>query len=212
MFPFLSDLDEFFCETFANYDKLCGLDGYKPPVMQATKTDEFGRTVSYTLPMNEMALSKQEKKETLLVALKEKICDVEFSFPVCHLGFFAQIGQAFSKKSFRRAWRKFCEGKRLKQEDVLAQINVSKSTYLEIIKGRALPCKSLVYSFALAFGASVEETLQLLSACDYGFDFTKEREVVVYYLLHQRVYNREMMNAALKEYKVRNLYLREENA
>ena len=33
MFDFITDLDEYFCEKYANYDKLCVLNGYKMPVM-----------------------------------------------------------------------------------------------------------------------------------------------------------------------------------
>ena len=60
-FPFLSDLDNFFCEEYANYDKLCVLDGYKMPVMQRTITKEDGRAYSYTLPASTMRLADQER-------------------------------------------------------------------------------------------------------------------------------------------------------
>ena len=74
-FPFLSDLDNFFCEEYANYDKLCVLDGYKMPVMQRTITKEDGRTYSYTLPASTMRLADQENKTKLLAMLKEKMQD-----------------------------------------------------------------------------------------------------------------------------------------
>ena len=78
-FSFLEDLDEYFCEKYANYDKLCILDGYEMPVMQATKLDEFGRTYAYTLPAETMRLSLQKNKTELLKQLKTKLTDKSFS-------------------------------------------------------------------------------------------------------------------------------------
>ena len=76
MFDFITDLDEFFCEKYAGYDKLTVLPGYKMPVMQASKTDEFGRTYAYTLPAETMRLSAQENKAELLEEFKKK--EMEF--------------------------------------------------------------------------------------------------------------------------------------
>ena len=63
-FEFIADLDEYFCEKYANYDKLCILPGYKMPLMQASKIDEFGRTRTYTLPAETMRLALQERKRS----------------------------------------------------------------------------------------------------------------------------------------------------
>ena len=65
-FEFISDLDEYFCEQYANYDKICVLPGYRMPKMQDTREDEFGRKYSYTLPAKTMSLANQEKKAELL--------------------------------------------------------------------------------------------------------------------------------------------------
>ena len=56
------DFDGYFCEKYANYDKLCVLPGYKMPLMQASEVDAFGRTRAYTLPADTMRLALQEKK------------------------------------------------------------------------------------------------------------------------------------------------------
>ena len=34
---FILALDEYFCEKYENYDKLCIIDGYKMPKMQTTE-------------------------------------------------------------------------------------------------------------------------------------------------------------------------------
>ena len=80
MYDFLLDLDEFFCEKYANYDKLCILPGYKMPVMQASEVREDGRTYAYTLPTETMRLATQEKKTEILAELKKRMADTTFSF------------------------------------------------------------------------------------------------------------------------------------
>ena len=87
MFDFIADLDAYFCEKYANYDKLCVLPGYRMPKMHATKIDEFGRTYAYTLPANTMRLATQENKDELLKTLKAQIFDRTFSFSFLPLGF-----------------------------------------------------------------------------------------------------------------------------
>ena len=68
MFDFIADLDEYFCEKYANYDKLCVLQGYKMPKMQDTEVRTDGRTYAYTLPTNTLRLALQENKTELLTA------------------------------------------------------------------------------------------------------------------------------------------------
>ena len=80
MYDFIADLDEYFCETYANYDKLCVLPGYVMPVMQRSEVREDGRTYAYTLPANTMRLANQEKKAEILAELKKRMTDVTFSF------------------------------------------------------------------------------------------------------------------------------------
>ena len=99
-YDFIADLDEYFCEKYANYDKLCVLNGYKMPLMQASEVDEFGRTRAYTLPANTMRLALQENKKDLLVQLKSKMTDITFSFSFEPVGFFARLKNNFSKYGF----------------------------------------------------------------------------------------------------------------
>ena len=99
-FDFIKDLDDYFCEVYACYDKLCLLPGYVMPKMQELKVDPFGDMVAYTLPANTMRLALQEKKEEILKAFKEKITDIEFSFSFSPLPWYKQIAGIFSKKAY----------------------------------------------------------------------------------------------------------------
>ena len=91
MQDFITDLDAYFCEKYANYDKICILPNYRMPTMQASKVDDFGRTYAYTLPMDTMRLALQEEKASLLAQVKEKAFDKTFSFRLvkdnAHIGY-----------------------------------------------------------------------------------------------------------------------------
>ena len=70
-YAFISDLDDYFCEKYANYDRMCVLKGYVMPKMQTTQRREDGTDYSYTLPPETMRLSLQENKAALLKQLKD---------------------------------------------------------------------------------------------------------------------------------------------
>ena len=95
MFDFLSDLDGYFCEKYANYDRLCVLPGYVMPTMQRSEVREDGRTYAYTLPSNTMRLALQEKKKELLAELKNRIADTTFSFSFVPYSFWERFANTF---------------------------------------------------------------------------------------------------------------------
>lgn len=208
MFDFITDLDEYFCEKYAGYDKLTVLPGYKMPLMQATKTDEYGRTIAYTLPPETMSLAKQENKAELLAALKERMVDKTFSFSFSVLSLFGRIKHAFSKYGVAKNLKKLMAKYAIKDEDVLAQINVAPEIWKGIRKNKFLPTKNLIITLALTAQMSYNDTQALLSLCDYFFDETVVKDVVVSYLLSHKIYNPAMVQAALEEYKVANLFFK----
>ena len=100
MYDFIADLDEYFCEKYANYDKLCVLDGYRMPKMQTSEVRADGRTYAYTLPANTMRLALQENKAELLIELKKQMFDKTVSFSFRPLHFFARCKNKLSKFGF----------------------------------------------------------------------------------------------------------------
>ena len=207
-FEFMSDLDEYFCEKYAHYDKLCTLPGYRMPKMQDSKTDEFGRTYAYTLPAENMRLALQEKKTELLAKLKEQMTDKSFSFSFRPLGFFAMIRDTFSKNSFRK-WKNVVFAKYgLTDEQAIDGITIDPKIWKKICKGKYYPTKNLLFSIALLQGFSLADTSDLLSVCGYRFDFTEVRDVVISYLLNKKITNASMRDAALEEYAVSNLFIK----
>ena len=175
-YAFISDLDDYFCEKYANYDRMCVLKGYVMPKMQTTQRREDGTDYSYTLPPETMRLSLQENKAALLKQLKERMCDYTFSF------------------SFRPP------------EQALGVTDIGEKTKKRILKGAYYPTKNLIFTLALACGFSMEDTEALTAVCNVSFDYAIVKDVVVSYLLVNRVHNAEMIDAALEEYGVDGLF------
>ncbi len=207
MFDFMQDLDAYFCEKYANYDKICVLPNYRMPKMQTSEVREDGRTYAYTLPANTMRLAKQEGKDELLAELKNRLSDKTFSFSFRTVGLFTRIKNKFSKYAPYK-WLKIILGKcGTTAEEAGALLAIDKKIWTGICKGKFLPTKNLIFSLALTSQLGIEYMKDLFAVCDYDLDFTFEKDVVISYLLEQKVYNRPMMDAALAEYKIENLFI-----
>ncbi len=208
MYDFLVDLDGYFCEKYANYDKLCILPGYRMPMMQATKMDDFGRTYSYTLPSSNMRLALQEQKESLLQELKKRIVDKGFSFSFRPIGFFRRIKNKFAKVSPKKVLTEIMERNKLSVEEAQKELAIDEEIWETICKGKFAPTKNTIFSLALIGHLSIEDTKSLMEINGYDFDFAVERDVVISYLLENKVFARPMIDAALAEYKVSNLFIK----
>ena len=208
MFDFITDLDGYFCEKYANYDKLCVLPGYKMPLMQASKVDEFGRTRTYTLPADTMRLAAQEKKDELLKELKNRLTDLTFSFSFTPLGFFARIKNNRSKYGFAKIFRNILAKYGLDEKSVGEPLSVSEEIWHKIWKGKFLPTKNLLFSVALTSQISMEDLKTMLTFLYEDFDYTRPKDVVISYLLTRKVYNPAMVQRAFDEYGIKNLFIK----
>lgn len=208
MFDFIADLDGYFCEKYANYDKICILPDYKMPKMQTSEVREDGRTYAYTLPANTMRLALQEKKAELLQALKSRLTDKTFSFSFRTHGFFARMKNRRSKYGTVK-WLKSLLAKYNETADsAFACLSIDREIWDGIVSGKFLPTKNLVFSLVLTMGMTEEDMENFLAVCGYELDFTMEKDVVISYLVHAKIFNPEMVKAALDEYKITNLFIK----
>ena len=208
MYDFIADLDGYFCETYAHYDKLCVLPGYVMPTMQRSEVREDGRTYAYTLPADTMRLANQEKKNQLLAELKNRMTDMTFSFSFRPVGKYNRVKNLFSKFAFHKNLRAMLEKYGTTFAEAGQALDISQEVWKGIEKGRFEPTKNLIYSLALTAQFSYDDTCALMYLCGYGFNFAYVKDVVICYLLQQKVYNRGMIDAALSEYKVSNLFIK----
>lgn len=211
MYDFIADLDDYFCEKYANYDKLCVLPGYRMPKMQTSEVRADGRTYAYTLPADTMRLATQEKKDELLKLLKEQMYDKTFSFSFRPLGMFARIKNKLSKYGFVKIAQMTFAKYNTTLEKALENVNVDGEICKNIAKGNFLPTKNTIFSLALSSHLTIDDTRNLLLVCDYELDPAIVKDVVLTYLIEQKVFNESMIVRALDEYKVSNLFLKWEN-
>ena len=208
MDEFILQLDEYFCEKYANYDKLCLLPGYKMPLMQASEIRADGRTYAYTLPPETMSLSRQEKKAEILAELKKRMADVTFSFSFRPIGIFSRMKNVFSKYAPYKTLNNILQKYKLSDQDVLQLLNVSPEIWKGMRKNKYLPTKNMIFSLAFVGQFSCEDMQSLLQLCGYAMDFTYVKDVVISYLLTEKVFNPTMLERAFNEYKVANLFLK----
>ena len=206
-FDFIKDLDDYFCEAYAGYDKLCLLPGYVMPKMHELKEDAFGDMVASTLPMNTMRLALQEKKEDILRAFKEKIVDVDFSFSFIPVPWYKRLKNLFSKKAYHKQLLEILKNSSVVAEEAAKGLTIDEKIWKKILKGSYLPTKNLIFSLALTANLEYADVKQLLQGIGAAFDYTVVRDTVVAYLLFKKITNPEMKKAALEEYRVKNLFV-----
>ncbi len=207
-FDFIKDLDEYFCEAYAGYDKLCMLPGYVMPKMHALKEDAFGDMVATTLPMNTMRLALQEKKADVLRAFKEKIVDADFSFSFSPVPWYKRLKNLFSKKAYHKQLVAVLKKSSVSVEEAVNDLVIDDKIWKKIVKGAYLPTKNLVFSLALTANLEYSDVKQLLQGIGREFDYTQARDTVIAYLLFKKITNAEMKKAALAEYRVKNLFIK----
>ena len=206
-FDFIKDLDEYFCEVYANYDSLCLLPGYVMPKMQGAEKDEFGDYVAYTLPANTMRLALQGNKEQILQAFKERLVDKEFSFAFSPASVPTRIKNLFSKKAVHKKLKRIFKSLGVTVDEGKKGLTVSPKIWKKILRGRYLPTKNMIFSLALLHNMDYADVKELLSSIGLAFDYEKARDTVIVYLLLKKITVPEMKKAAIEEYRIDNLFI-----
>ncbi len=198
---YLEALDEFFAAHYSDYIKLAALEGYRRPELLTVDRDgNIGRKDTSFL-----RLSYQAECGRLLETLKAGLTDTAFSF-------------SFRPRTFRERWHDLFDkntfAKRL--PDILAhcsetaesagkKLAVSAEVWQGIVKGKYYPEKNTVLALALVCHMRPQDTNALLVLSGYSFDMSSVRDVVVEYLLERELFNPEMRDRCLREYRIESL-------
>lgn len=180
------------------------------PKMQTTERRADGTDYSYTLPASTMRLAAQRNREDLLRQLKETMTDFTFSFSFRPLGFFSRIKRSFDKNSFKKLLPIKLAKYNMTAEDAGKHLDIAEADWKRICKGSYLPSKNLIFSLAIVVRMSLDDACDMLSACGFEFDYALVKDTVVAYLLAKSIFNEEMVKAALTDYRVSNLFIKEE--
>lgn len=203
---YLEALDEFFAAHYSDYIKLAALEGYRRPELLTVDRDgNIGRKDSSFL-----RLIHQADWQKLLETFKAGLTDTAFAF-------------SFRYRKFREAWRDLSDKHTFSKmlpgilahsnettESAGKKLSLLPEVWDGIVKGKFYPEKNTVLAIALVCRLRPEDTNALLVYSSYSFDLSSVRDVVVEYLLERELFNPEMRDKCLKEYRIENLPIAKE--
>ena len=194
-------LDEFFCAQYSDYVRISAIEGYAmPDVVYVGSDGNVHRRDSSC-----MRLAHQPEKEKILAELKSTLADTDFAFNFSFVPVFHRFRARFGQNSFARLLPKVLSHVGETVESAGEKLDIEKKFWQMIAKGRVYPSKNLVLALALTSRLQTEDVNLLLSTLEFRLEDDNVRDVVVQFLLSQKIFNDEMRNACLKEYKIENL-------
>ena len=198
---FIKSLDEYFCAQYSDYVKLSALEGYVAPDVVTVGADGNIQRKSSEV----MRLCHQKNCEELLARLKEGLIDTEYSF---------NFSVPSLKERTRDRSRKYTFAKLL--PDALARahetvesagekLNIAPKYWQKIVKGNLYPEKNTVIALALVTAMKQADMNNLFNVMGFSFQKESVRDVVCEYLLKNGIFNEEMRDRCLNEYKITTL-------
>lgn len=205
---YLTSLDEYFCAQYSDYVKLSALEGYEMPEVVSVGADgNIERKNSEV-----MRLCHQKNKTELLARLKEGLADTEFTFNFSFRSFRDSMRDPFRKFTFAKVLPAALSHAGETAESAGEKLDISPKYWKKIVKGKLYPEKNLVLALALVTGMKQADVNNLLNVMGYSFEKDRVRDVVCEYLLTNGVFNEDMRDACLKEYKITNLPIKRKEA
>ncbi len=197
----ISALDEYFMAHYSDYVRLAALDGYRMPELLSPSREGGVQTKDPAL----MRLNHQERGEELLALLKREQADTDYTFSFRFLTFSEKLRRPFERYSFARVLPRILSGHSLTVEEAGRMLTVEEKFWKKMVKGTLFPEKNTVLALALACGFTAMDTENLFNACGYEFDERSVRDIVVRFLLEQRIFSHDLIHACLDEYKITSL-------
>ncbi len=197
----ISALDEYFMAHYSDYVRLAALPGYVMPDRLVVGPD--GKILKKDDSL--MRLDRQPSAAALLAQLKKEQADTDYSFSFRFLRFGEKLRRPFDRYSFPRILSRVLEKRRLTADDVGGLLSIEPRFWKKIVKGSLFPEKNTVLAVALVCGLDARDTENLFNACGYEFKEDSVRDVVVRFLLEQKIFVPDLRDACLAEYKVTSL-------
>lgn len=203
---YLRALDEHFCARYSDYVRLSAIEGYHmPEVLYVAKDGNIARRDPSC-----MRLCYQEQPEVLLARFKEGLADTEYTFSFRFPKLREKVSGLFHPKrpTFAHELPAALAHCNETAESAGEKLAVEPRFWQQIVKGKLYPEKNTVLALALVCRMQLEDVQTLLSVCGFTLDAANIRDVVVDYLIVQKIFNPEMRDACLREYGLVNLPIR----
>ncbi len=203
---FLAALDEYFCANYSDYVRLNALEGYKKPdVLYIAKDGNIARRDPSC-----MRLCHQADPADLLAKFKAGYADTDYTFNFCFIPRMERFRDVFRKHTFAKVLPGILAKYNETAETAGEKLSIEPRFWKKIAKGRLYPEKCTVLALALVCNLRSADMQSLLNVCGFTLERTSVRDVVVTYLVEQRVTNPDMRDRCLSEYHIINLPIRRE--
>ena len=197
---FLQDLNEYFSKKYANFDLISTLPSYESVTISMVLKNK-NRIEEGEVATNEIRkIYYQPQSEKVLAELKERYVDNNFTYSVRISS--AKIRfKCFFGKAIEQVVRKYGED----PTAMAAKLGIDEETWKKTLRGWYMPEKVLLYKLGLLLALRKEDMDALMQVCDAYYDFADARDVVVKYLMDYRVFNKEFIDAAFDEFRIRRI-------
>jgi hypothetical protein len=118
------------------------------------------------------------------------------------------LTDVFDKYAFKKWFPRILQKYNYTIEQVEEKVPLRKKIWKRIQRGRYYPTKTLLFNVALSLGLSLQDTELLLRLCGQKIDESSVKDVVVSYLLQNKITNPDMIERAFLEYKITSMKLR----
>lgn len=201
---FLAALDEYFCANYSDYVRLNALEGYKKPdIIYIMKDGNVARRDSSC-----MRLVHQEHAAELLAQFKAGYADAEFTFNFLFPPRMERLRDRFRKHTFAKLIRPILSKYNETAESAGEKLAIEPRIWKKIVKGSLYPEKCTIQALGLVCHMRQSDMQSLLNVCGHRLERESVRDVVVSYLMEQRIFNAEMRDRCLSEYRITNLPIR----
>ena len=201
MESYIVALDEYFCARYSDYVKISAIEGYvMPEVIYVAADGNIARRGPAV-----MRLDHQKNCAELLQKFKDGLTDTEFTFSFAAIPFIERVRDIFREYTFAKFLPVALEHCGETVESAGEKLDIDPRIWKKIAKGKLYPHKSVVLALALACRMDSQDVNDLLAVCGFTLDEENVRDVIVRYLLERGIFNEEMRDKCLAEYKIRSL-------
>lgn len=197
-YDYLEQLDEFFAAQYADYVKIAATEGYRMPEMLSVGAD--GNIVRKD--QKYLRFCYQEHAAETLRNFKAGLCDTGFTFNFRFPTLRERIGDIFSKHTFAKLLPAILKKYSVTADELGARLSLDPKIWHGIVKGKYYPEKNTVMAAALVCRMQTEDVRTLFGVCGFELKQDDVRDVVFDYLVTQKIFNPEMRDRCLGEYRI----------
>ena len=197
-YSYVKELDDFFASQFSDYVKIAAIEGYKMPEMLIVGADG---NIARKDPKF-MRIIYQENRGEVLANFKAAAADTDFTFNFCFPPLSDRIKDRFRKRTFAKILPEKLKKYNETTESLGTKLDLEQTVWNGIVKGKYYPEKNTVMAIALICRMQTRDAEELFGVLGLRLKTDNVRDIVFEYLLTQKIFNEDMRDRCLAEYKI----------